>query len=158
MGSRDVASDVSGDMSDSGNNVLGNQMLVDREASDLAAIVDRIASNTFPIVQPSEQTGEAESHAAETLSWFKKCEAVELQSYIDEMWRLYRQSAIYDDEKPEAVRRAIWAREQYYVHMRQFFEKRNAGRDVVLESLEPFFVCSTQVPSELKEMTSKLDG
>ena len=133
-------------------------MPVDREASDLAAIVDRIASNTFPIVQPSEQTGEAESHAAETLSWFKKCEAVELQSYIDEMWRLYRQSAIFDDEKPEAVRRAIWAREQYYVHMRQFFEKRNAGRDVVLESLEPFFVCSTQVPSELKEMTSKLDG
>jgi hypothetical protein len=80
MGSRDVASDVSGDMSDSGNSVMGDQMPVDREASDLAAIVDRIASNTFPIVQPSEQTCEAVSHAAETLSWDKKCEAVEIQS------------------------------------------------------------------------------
>ena len=34
----------------------------------------------------------------------------------------------------------------------------NAGKDNVLEALGAFFSCSAEVPSELKELTSKLDG
>jgi hypothetical protein len=83
---------------------------------------------------------------------------VELQSYIDEMWRLYRQTGIVDDEKPEAVCRATWAREYYYVHMRQFLENRKVDNNMILESLEPFFSCPAQLPAELKGITSKLDG
>ena len=112
MASDDAVADLFGEVSDDGNTEpatgtrLVNTMPEDCEAADIAAIVDRIDRNTFPLVQPSEQTCVKETSAAETLSWAKKCEAVELQSYIDEMWRLYRQTAIVDDEKPEAVRRA----------------------------------------------------
>ena len=50
---------------------LTNTMPEDVEAADVAAIVGRIASNTFPLVQPSEQTGVKKTSAAESLSWAK---------------------------------------------------------------------------------------
>ena len=83
---------------------------------------------------------------------------MELQSYIDELWCQYRQTAIFDDEKPEAVRRAMWARGWHYVHMRQYFADRNVGKDLGFESLSVFCQCLDQLPAALKEITSKLEG
>ena len=114
MGTRDGVSSDSADESKDGDRFL------EQEAVQLAAIVDRIASNSFPLVMPCEQIGESEADAAQSLTFAEKCDTVELQSYIDEQWRLHRQDAIYDDEKPEPVRRASWARGHYYVHMRHF--------------------------------------
>jgi hypothetical protein len=70
MASDDGVSDMLDEVSDDGNTEprLVNTMPEDCEAADVAAIVDRIASNLFPLVQPSEQTGVKETSAAETLS------------------------------------------------------------------------------------------
>ena len=89
-----------------------------------STIAERITTNVFPVVYPTEQNSENEKQAIQTLSLVDKMESVALQSYIDEQWRIYREDLPVDDSIPEAVRRARWSREYYYVHMRQFIEEK----------------------------------
>ena len=123
----------------------------------LATIVDRLAAETFPVVAPAECVGEAASTAGETLSFAQKCETVELQSYLDEQWRLFRSTAIYDDDGSEAVRRAIWSREYYYKHMRSFFQSRDTYDETAFAHVQRLFG-QTPVKEEVLQKARQLSA
>ena len=72
----------------------------------IAAIVERISANTFPLVLPSEQVRESKEIAADVLEWAQKNEAVELQRYLDEKWKAFREHAIFEYDEPEPIRQA----------------------------------------------------
>ena len=57
-----------------------------------------------------------------------RCRTVELQSYLDEQWRLYRQTLPCANERTQRQRRNEWVREHYYTHRRQFDEGRYLAR------------------------------
>ena len=139
----------------------GSVSLEKENACVLRAIVDRIANHSFPLVAPSEQLGESVENASELLVWIQKCEAVELQSYIDEQWRLFRSSAIYDSEESEGLRHAVWARQHYYAHLRHWIELQKTRKDLTFfESLQTLLdlpSVSESLLSELRSITSVLD-
>ena len=119
--------------------VVSSDHEVEAELSEsIAAIVDRVSQEAFPAVLPSEQTVMEVDVASELLAWVQKVDATEIQSFMDEQWRLFRQNNIVTDEKPDPARRAEWAREFYYVHLRQFQESRQQ-QNLVFESLKACF-------------------
>ena len=99
-------------------------------AQSIARIVDRIASNEFPAVLPADQRGLSQSEAELALTWVQKVDAVRIQSYVDEQWKLFRQDNPSDEDKPEPVRRAEWCRDCYYVHLREFVQHMEPTRSV----------------------------
>ena len=119
-----------------------------------STIAERITTNVFPVVYPTEQNSENEKQEKGTLSLVDKMESVALQSYIDEQWRIYREDLPVDDSIPEAVRRARWSRECYYFHMRRFLEEK---RDVIVESLHEW-ISKDKVSEELTSLTSQLEA
>ena len=112
--------------------------LESRVADDMAAIVDRIAASEFPMVLPQQQTSLNEDDASHILQFVQKSEAVKIQSFMHEKYRLFRSDAIVDVKKSEAVIHAEWARECYYPLLKQFSEERaRAVNDVLYDALYP---------------------
>jgi hypothetical protein len=104
-------------------------------AAQIASIVDRQCSGSFPDVLPSEQCALEECDASEILTWVQKEDAVRVQSYLAECYSAYRSAAINVVESEESLFRAQWARDHYYVHLREFVASQSQ-RHSVLEALK----------------------
>ena len=129
------------------------------DAAVIAAIVERISAKTFPLVLPNEQVTESKESAVDVLQWVQKCEAVELQSYLDEKWKVFREHAIYDYWEPEPVRQAKWARQEYYFHVRQFQASHKSDRNLIFEGLQVLMApgeCNGVRLAELRQITSSI--
>jgi len=117
-------------------------------ASVIASIMDRIGEAAFPAVLPKEQSAFSVEVATDLLTWVQKTDSVQIQSYISEQWKLYRQNnSFIDTTKSESMLHAEWARNYYYVHLRQFQESRCPG-EIVYDSL-----CSLLDGASLPEAT-----
>ena len=95
------------------------------DGADIAHLVDLIAerhaAKEWLLVQPRElETQSDQENAKETLAFVRKSEAVEIQSFIDASWDTYMRDNPGDEEKPQAVKRAEWARQFFYPLCRQF--------------------------------------
>ena len=94
-------------------------------AVELAALVDRIAlrasQEQFPNVLPSELTSsEATSEAEHMVQFVRKVGAVQLQSFLDHKYELYRQSCPACISMSEKERRVAYSMEFYYLHVHEF--------------------------------------
>lgn len=117
-------------------------------ASAVASIMDRIGDSAFPAVLPKDQSAVSLEAATDLLTWVQKTDSVQIQSYISEQWKLYRQNnSFIDTTKSERVLHAEWARNYYYVHLRQFQQSRCPG-ETVYDSL-----CSLLDGASLAEAT-----
>ena len=90
-------------------------------AEIVAAIAARYDRQEFPEVLPSEVSGRAATlEAPHTLSFARKTEAVNIQSFMDAEYQKYRTSmpeaALVD---PEPVLRAKWSRANFYMLLRR---------------------------------------
>ena len=106
----------------------------DQEATAkfLEVIDQRFRDGDFPAVLPQEQDKCAD--AADILMLVQKEEAVALQSYIDDQYKLYRENCCADASISEAVRRADWARKFYYKHMENFVSTMKK-KDVIFDDV-----------------------
>ena len=105
----------------------------------LTLIAARKSTDEFPLVKPSE-VDEAKEQAEEALTWVRKDEAVRLQSYIDHMYKLYREALPMSaaSGKPESVIHAEWARGWYYFHLRAFLSQADwVGEDTFVSPVPP---------------------
>ena len=60
-----------------------------------------------------------EEDASHVLTYVQKTETVKIQSFIEEEYKKYRRSAIVASNSNEALIRAEWSRDHYYVCFRQ---------------------------------------
>ena len=106
----------------------------------ITSIAQRRMNGEFPEVLPTQLATEAAvaASAEECLSWVRKTEHVMIQSYMDERFVEYRESGVVL-EGPEAVIRAKWARECYYVHLADFQAKSKGSWQVVADAFTPIF-------------------
>ena len=101
----------------------------DANAKDIAALVDQIhercEANQFPMILPGEVCSSQQHFAKETLNLLDKTETVELQSFIESQYVQFRADSPADDDEPEGVRRAKWARLGYYVVARKYLVQKS---------------------------------
>ena len=94
----------------------------------LELIEQRFRDEQFPAVLPQEQ--EKCADANDILLLVQKEEAVAVQSYLDHEYKLYREQCCVDPSISEPVRRAGWAREFYYTHIKNFYAKTEKSRGI----------------------------
>ena len=84
-------------------------------AEAIAAIVDRIRQDDFPLVLTSEQRSMSPESAQEVLAWVQKVDFVLLKSYLEQRYQEYRAAASHtkDLATSEEVFRAEWATSMY---------------------------------------------
>ena len=77
-------------------------------AEAIAAIVDRIRQDDFPLVLTSEQRSMSPEAAQEVLAWVQKVDYVLLKSYLEQRYQEYRAAASHtkDPATSEEVFRA----------------------------------------------------
>ena len=101
----------------------------DANAKDIAVLVDQIhepcEANQFPMILPGEVCSSQQHFAKETLNLLDKTETVELQSFIESQYVQFRADSPADDDEPEGVRRAKWARLGYYVVARKYLVQKS---------------------------------
>ena len=106
----------------------------DREstAKFLELIEQRILDEQFPAVLPHEQ--DKCSDANDVLLLVQNEDAFAVQSYLDHEYKLYREQCCVDPSISEPVKRAGWAREFYYTHIKNFYAKTEK-RDVIFDAV-----------------------
>ena len=133
----------------------------DRVANDIAAIVDRIEANEFPVVLPSQQHSMAANDAIHILTYVQKVDAVKVQSYMTQQYQKFRESATnaLDPEDSEQVVHARWARDFYYLHLKAY--DAEARPDSVLYDAVASFLddaaISADVDAELRRQFASVD-
>ena len=95
------------------------------EAAELAALVDLVAQRAsqrqFPCVLPKElKSSEAVEEAELVLQFVRQSEAVQLQSFLDHKYEVYRQSCPAEPSISEKERRMEYAMECHYIHVHEF--------------------------------------
>ena len=106
---------------------------VSHETQILQKIADRFRSAQHPEVEVQGQAHMSAEHAiALKASLFEESHA-RLQSYMDEQYRLYRQTAPLDGVTPEPVVRAQWARDTYHFHLEQSLQMESPASMLTAE-------------------------
>ena len=90
------------------------------EADAIASIVERVNASEFPLVLPGQQTAVPLSEAQDLLAWVQKVDAVKIQSFMNARYQVFRASLPAAVEKPEGVIHAEWARDSFYVHLKEY--------------------------------------
>jgi hypothetical protein len=134
---REIDQESEGDLAAQNLNNMAEEREIDQEseedlAAQIASIVDRQCSGSFPDVLPSEQCALEECDASEILTWVQKEDAVRVQSYLAECYSAYRSAAINVVESEESLFRAQWARDHYYVHLREFVASQSQRHSVLV--------------------------
>ena len=106
--------------SDGEEAALSEAGVEEEEDREMKLIIQRLEAAELPWVLPGQQSALEESEAERLASFVLGCDAVELQAYLDEEFRLYRQSLSVDTASPEISVRAAWARDSYYTHVKEF--------------------------------------
>ena len=106
---------------------------------DIRSIMQRRIDGEFPEVLPVESCSAAEGStpADDILSWVRKAEHAKIQSFIDERYAAFRASGEVL-EGPDALIRAKWARDCYYVHLAEYIQAQRANCQVVIDAFEAF--------------------
>ena len=90
----------------------------------LTTIAERKARGDFPEVDPGQQASMAVEDAQEVLTWLRKIDAVQVQSFMDERYSVYRSTLPMESVDPEPVVRAKWARVSYYFLLKEFTQRK----------------------------------
>ena len=91
------------------------------------SIMERRTAGEFPEVLPSDSCCAADgaTPANDILAWVRKAEHAKIQSYIDECYATYCASGVVLGGS-EALNRATWVREYYFVHLEEYFRTERA--------------------------------
>ena len=119
-------------------------------------IMARQAHGEFPEVLPSEALtlGDITASVDDVLDWGKKIEHVLIQSYINQRYQEYREEG-HVFEESEAVIRAKWARDCYYVHLSKFWELQQSTGSIITEAFSKL-VPLDEVPADEAAEVRKL--
>ena len=116
-----------------------NELEEDDELCDTDAVVrsimQRKTDGEFPEVLPVQSCSavEGSTPAEDILSWVRKAEHAKIQSFIDERYAAFRASGEVL-EGPNALIRAKWARDSYYVHLAEYMQAQRANCQVVIDA------------------------
>ena len=114
---------------------------IEAEDSDVLELIrTRFEAKEFPAVQPQEVSAEELSSATAVGDMVRQHQHVRIQSYIDKKYAEYRE-LLPEDDVPETLIKARWARDTYYVHVKEILalmEKEDADfvPDVLPEDLD----------------------
>ena len=90
------------------------------DAEVFKLIHSRYQSNEFPAVQPQEGAEEDLSAAIALRDKVTEDQHMRIQSYVEEKFAEYKDLLPTSDE-PEWIIKARWARDTYYVHVKNLF-------------------------------------
>ena len=90
----------------------------EEDSKALELIRTRFEGKDFPSVHPQEDLAEELSSAVARGDLLRQQQHVYIQSYIDKKYTVCRE-LVSQDEVPEILMTGRWARESYYVHVKE---------------------------------------
>ena len=88
---------------------MSDSFIVGQCSTNMDNVAQGFVEGQFPAILPKEQVHLREDLAQDLLTWATQCEITQIQSFMNEKYRLYKTYLPNDAEKPESVLRAAWA-------------------------------------------------
>jgi len=140
-----------------GGETAGNE--TDEPANDILAIVRRDEQQEFPLITTHEQNCMTTEEAKGVLELVQAGDTVELQTYIKEQYHLFCRNESKEQGESDAVFHAEWARNHYYVHIKNLYSPRGLHTTIkeAICALVDHNVLLPQKKIELEELSNTLE-